>query len=325
LGSESTDQISNRHWISLLCLIWAMIALGQTPVLAQPVSPALLVGDDCYLTEDAAKLARQARGFDPMFCTQSNRDRDRATALYAAAIAAQPGAKVNAKLANRIAQLYAFYEDAPLKIKPDTARARQWWQQCVQLSDRKQLLWAEAHMGLAGSAIRGNDLISSIGHYKEILDVDEAALELPNWKLSRSKTGPDPEADAAELQRLRGELAQMKLVAVGNAFGVASAVDSAMADALILHVEGKYHGTELGNKAKTLRGKAKGTGPIAGMPELPSAAIASADAPISAAAPQAPAIAPFRISTSLLIVLILVVASGLAMVFGRRRGGTRAT
>ncbi len=38
--------------------------------------------------------------------------------LYEQAIGAQPGAKINAQLANRIAQMYAFFEDRPKNVRP---------------------------------------------------------------------------------------------------------------------------------------------------------------------------------------------------------------
>ncbi len=59
-----------------------------------------------------------------MFCPEDQRDRDKAAEVYARAINAQPGANVNAVLANRIAQLYGFYADPEKGIEPDRKLAQ---------------------------------------------------------------------------------------------------------------------------------------------------------------------------------------------------------
>ena len=101
-----------------------------------------------FANEVAARLFLDARQWDPNQASTPNRDK--AVELYAAAIGAQPGAEVNAFLADRVAQMYAFYEDRTAGFKPDPELARQWWELVVNQAASDQLLFHTALMGMYG-------------------------------------------------------------------------------------------------------------------------------------------------------------------------------
>lgn len=128
---------------------------GKVGRVSKPLPLGPNVEDDAldfhYGTPAAKKLVQEGRQFDPEFANGEMWDRDRAVALYADAIKAQPGAKLNAQLANRIAQIYAFNGNPAKGVKPNYAKAAEWWQRCLELTDRSQILWGQAQMGLASS------------------------------------------------------------------------------------------------------------------------------------------------------------------------------
>lgn len=117
---------------------------------------------EVYANIEAAELVEQARSFDPMYCAQDRRNRDKAIMFYEKAIAAQPGASINAAIANRIAQLYAFYEDKASNVHPIATKAAHWWNRSIEGTSPKQLLWAQAQMGIASASIMGRDWTSAI-------------------------------------------------------------------------------------------------------------------------------------------------------------------
>ena len=104
-------------------------------------------------------------------------------ALYEKAMALQPGAKINAVVANRIAQLYGYYGDRRRGIRPDYAKALQWWSRCIEETDPKQILWAEAHMGLGCMRVLVGKPRESAADFKAILDLDVIGVEWPPWKV----------------------------------------------------------------------------------------------------------------------------------------------
>jgi len=67
----------------------------------------VLIGPDLMIfgSPAALKLVEEARKVDPLYCPLEQSDRDEAARLYEQAVEAQPGAKSNAPLANRIAQM----------------------------------------------------------------------------------------------------------------------------------------------------------------------------------------------------------------------------
>jgi len=169
-----------------------------------PIEPAglqqakVIVGEngEFFGNARAERLVQEAKKSDPMFCPQEQRDRDKAALLYEQAIDAQPGAKYNAVLADRVAQMYATYEDKKKNVVPVPDRAIQWWNRCLELTNPKQLLWAQAQMGLASTAIIKGDAKSAAAAYDNILRVDANQIELEDWKFW-------PESDRYEAQRKR--------------------------------------------------------------------------------------------------------------------------
>lgn len=172
--------------------------------IAPPTSPG--VSPLIYGSPAAEKLVHQARQFDPLYCPREQSDRKRAVDLYRQAMEAQPGAKLNAVLANRIAQLYATYQNREKGVRFNPVKAVFWWNRCLELTDRTQLLWAQAQMGLATvGGIRGGSE-SSLFHLKEILKLDPNTIQLENWK--RHSTGPFRHLHQPD--RLRQELRELQ-------------------------------------------------------------------------------------------------------------------
>ncbi|MCL2701013.1 MAG: hypothetical protein FWE88_04900 [Phycisphaerae bacterium] len=116
--------------------------------------------DFIYDTQEAYDLVMQARKCDN---TSGNFDREKAVELYEKAIAAQPGAKINAELANRIGGMYSF------NTPTDRDKGRQWWKRALELASPGQLLWAQIQMGL--------------GDMDAILNMDFGNIELAEYKV----------------------------------------------------------------------------------------------------------------------------------------------
>jgi tetratricopeptide (TPR) repeat protein len=161
-----------------------------------------------YDTAISQELVRKARQFDPLYCRPEMRDRDQAVSLYQQAIEAQPGANLNAAIADRIAQLYAFYANKEQGVSPDPIRAAEWWERCLQSTDSTQLLYAQAHAGLASSAVMLRRLEESLEHYDEILKLDPDSVQLATWKSSTFST-PSPWHEA-ELRTTRQRLCELQ-------------------------------------------------------------------------------------------------------------------
>lgn len=161
-----------------------------------------------YETTEARDLVQQARQFDPLYSPVAQRNRDKAVELYQAAIEAQPGAVVNAALANRIAQLLAFNEDRQNGVFLKPAEAAEWWKKCGELTSSKQLLWAQSRMGLASTGVIRNSPQSSLPYLDEILQIDPDSLELESWK--KTSYLDNPRWREMELQRLRRKLIELQ-------------------------------------------------------------------------------------------------------------------
>jgi hypothetical protein len=152
--------------------------------------------EEIYDNVKAFELVLAARKVDPLYCAEKDRDRDMAANLYEQAIGAQPGAKINAQLANRIAQMYAFFEDRPKNVRPIPERAHQWWTRCLELTNSRQLIWSQAQMGLASVSMIGGNPRAVLDRYDEILRVDVSKMELDNWKVW-------PEGDSEGVKAIR--------------------------------------------------------------------------------------------------------------------------
>ena len=209
--------------------------------------PEFRIDDEIFDNEKAVELVKKARSLDPMFCSIPQRSPHQAAEIYAQAISAQSNAAINAQLANRIAQIYAFYEDRQSKIVPDPATAAKWWWNCVAMSNPRQLLWMQAQMGLGSVAAIQHTPLEAIERYKAILAVDETQLELPPWKMRA------PVNAQTELKQLRESAAEMKLVALENMLNAGRTISLDLAATLMKQVERDRPGSALAAKAEELR------------------------------------------------------------------------
>jgi hypothetical protein len=237
--------------VILAALKWpiAAYAIGETQ------NEKLIVGPDneIYGTEEAASLVAQARAFDPMYCSRDKANRDQAVVLYEEAIAAQPGAKLNAPLTNRIAQLYAFYEDKEKKIRPDRSKASMWWNQCLTATSSKQLLWAQAHMGLASAGVVGRDFMSALQHYNQILELDISQMELPDWQVwPAGDTERQRAALERERARLRDEVQGIQGAAADKQVYALKHVSRPAAYDALQKMAARFQGTPAGERASKL-------------------------------------------------------------------------
>lgn len=177
------------------------------PQAASAILPDNLIkGPDDWLFENetAMQLVIEARQSDPRYSPLGQQDRDAAIKKYEEAMAAQPGAKVNAVIADRIAQLLAFTANPQASVTPNPKEAAKWWERCTLMSSSNQLLWAQAKMGLASSGVMQKSPQESISYMREILEIDPDLIELENWKSSFYST--DMTWRKQERQRLRTEL-----------------------------------------------------------------------------------------------------------------------
>jgi len=157
-----------------------------------------------YGSEFAERLVQEARSFDPQSSLPPRRDRDLAISLYQQAIEAQPGAKVNAVLANRIAQLYNTFADKARGVYPRPDKAAEWWRRCLEFTDPTQLLWSQAQMGLASTTVMQRNPESAAAFYDQILAVDSNTIQLENWKRwGAPQTDEEAAALRQELERIR--------------------------------------------------------------------------------------------------------------------------
>jgi len=249
------------HQFSLgMVLFLAMLAAPMAAHADDNVQEPKLIVDrnnDIYGTQEAFDLVVQARTFDPMFCPEEQRDRDKAVALYVQAIAAQPGAKLNGPIADRIAQLYAFYAGKEagkeIEVKPDRSLACHWWNRCLELTSPNQLLWAQAQMGLASMGVIRGDRISALDHYSKILDVDFAQIELPDWKVwPDGETERDQAILERELAYLRESIEGIQTRAVEKKFLVLGRISKDAALEFIQSMAAKYKGTPTGERASNM-------------------------------------------------------------------------
>ena len=229
----------------------ALKVLAQT-IVHGPMPPvpvgAYIDGGLIFGNEQAANLVKQARIHDPNWAKQENRDIRKAIALYEKAIAAQPGAKINAMIANRIGQLYGFTEDPTRGVKPDPAKAAQWWARTIEYSESTQLIWAQAHIGSASAGVMQRDGMTAITHYQTILDVDPKTVQPRNWQVIRAPINSRNYLDLVAREQDRYKGAQIK--AVEKIHYVLSRRDKAAALREMQRIAEKYAGSHIGDKAQ---------------------------------------------------------------------------
>jgi len=192
--------LSGLVLVASLCLVAGYLS-GQTSTSAYGPAEGVIVGDEIYDNEVAANFAKRARKYDS---PPNLRERNLAMAVqyYSAAIDAQPGAKINAALANRIAQIYAFTTEPGGNWKNDRMKALQWWRRCRDMVSQDQLLWAECHIPMG--AFISSDAESALVAYEPVLSMDPDTLRLPDWKV-----WPDADTERGRRQ-LESEMANLR-------------------------------------------------------------------------------------------------------------------
>ena len=260
---------------SSLIAVLAALALPEAAHASEDVQEKLIVGrnNDIYGTQEAADLVSEARKFDPMTCPRGKADRDQAALLYEKAIAAQPGAKLNAPLANRIAQMYAFYANKERTVRPIHSKARLWWERCADFTNPQQLLWGQAQMGLTNVAAIDRDRLSPLDRCNKILEMDVSQVKLPDWKV-----WPEDSSDRSkallerERARLRKSMERIRGRAVEKQFYILSHTSKAAALEAMRDLASRYKGTPAGDRASDLAGirePAATDADAAAPPELP--------------------------------------------------------
>src|SRR5207244_1709016 len=94
--------------------------------------------------------------------------------------------------------------------RPDYKRAGEWWGKCAEWTDSTQLLWAQAQMGLASSAIASKQSGKAKSPYDKILSIDPNSIQLDK---SKGVSQMDLESRRQELARLRGEMLELQKTA----------------------------------------------------------------------------------------------------------------
>jgi tetratricopeptide (TPR) repeat protein len=223
----------------------------------------VVVRGEVYENPRAKDMVRKARWFDPLYAARGKENRDKAIALYEEAIGLQPGASINAALADRIAELYAFYECRERGIRPDWGKAASWWERCIELTDPRQRMWAEAHMGLGGSLLLSGHPEQAVAAYRAILDVNVEELECPRWQRAAGKQLENgTPADPSRMARSREAVRRIKRKAVGKIYYVLIRVDGAAAVSTMLEIAKQHDGTPVGADAKQLAEKALADGRV---------------------------------------------------------------
>ena len=230
-------------------LLSVLVAVVAVPSLGAEV----VAGKDkeIFGNPEAADMVQQARSFDPAHSRTA--DRDKAIELYEKAIALQPGARINAELAHRIAQLYSHYADPRLGIRAEPAKSVQWWQRTIQETNPRQLLWACAHMGLGCNKFISKEPNAGVAAFRAILTLDPDKIELPDWK-----AWPDPSTEHGrrqreeELARLRKDAHKIRVKAVEKIHYVMMRADRKAAAVTLLRIAKQYEGTPVGQRAAEL-------------------------------------------------------------------------
>jgi hypothetical protein len=193
---------------------------------------------------EAAELVQQARSFDP--ARSRTVDCYKAMEFYAKAIALQPGAKINAALCHRIAQIHAYR----LGVR---APAIVWWRRCLKETNPHQTIWIEAQMGLGSTTFLEEKCDEAVAAYEAVLAVDTEKMELPDWQAR-----PEPTTDTArrsreaELAVVRKMAEESRLKAVELTHYVMMLRDRKAAASTLARIAKRYEGTPVGKRAAEL-------------------------------------------------------------------------
>lgn len=255
-GGRHPGQTLRFVGVVLLTVLVSQTARAADLILITRPSGQVVVRDEVFGNEAAARKVVEARSYDPMFCREDQRSRDKAIALYAEAISLQPNTPINAELADRIAQMYAFYEDRKNGVWPEPAKAAEWWQRASTMVDRHQLLWLQLQMGLASAHVMDRDPVPAIEACKRIIAINPDELQLPPSKISMSrKLSPSlqPKWEQSELQKVRSRGASIRLKAVDQLAIACNRLGREAKAAVLDDIAAKYRGTPVGDIAHSLR------------------------------------------------------------------------
>ncbi len=174
--------------VVLTCCVVAGATFGDAPSPAEKT----LVDSQGYIhrTKAAADLVDQARQCDPLYGPRDKVDRSKAVDLYVKAIAAQPGADVNAALANRVGQMLAFNSDPAKGIRTEPGKAGLWWKRCAELAPPRDLLAGQAHMGVGSAVMMAGRFKDAMAAYREVVAFDPELVEVPTWRTMPGMRGP---------------------------------------------------------------------------------------------------------------------------------------
>ncbi|MHC4715696.1 MAG: SecDF P1 head subdomain-containing protein [Planctomycetota bacterium] len=192
---------------------------------------------------EALALYRKGKRYDGMYCKRGQADRRKAAGFYARAIEAQPYARVNAAIANRIAQMYAFNPPT------DPRTAQHWWRLCAEMTGPHQVLWFQAGMGLGSAGVMTRERVGALANYQAIVDVDTARIEPPEWVFRSSRKQYDLGRESA-----RRHMARIKTKAVEKIAYVLRR-DREKTLAAMRKIAEEHKGTPAGEKAAEILGR----------------------------------------------------------------------
>jgi len=258
-SATGAEQVAEGKGVVRLTLKTVAV-LGLVAALAHAgglVCAEAIVKGEIFGNREAAEAIMKARSFDPRFCSREDADREKAVTFYQKAIALQPGAKMNAWIAARIAQLYAYYGDRTKGVRAEPRKALPWWQRCIQETNPRQLLWAEAQAGLGSASFLTGDPETAAEAFRAILALEPETMELPDWRVW-------PHGDTeARRTRLEGERARVRqkadrarTKAVDNLYYVLIRYDGAAAVSAMADIAHDHRGTAVAEQATKLLAKA---------------------------------------------------------------------
>ncbi len=246
--------------VLLLAAVAASAAAQEKRPAADPPAPGAPVvrkmfgHDMIFANAQAADLAAKGMACDRNY--SPNGDYRKAVEFYAQAIAAQPGAKINAFLANRLAQIHAYTEDRAAGWRTDRAKGAEWWRRCIEASSPKQLIWAQAHIGIACSQTIEHDRPSAVEELEAVFEVDPVQVELPEWE-----HWPEPKSEREkaqrqmELDRERKRMEEAQRAALDTLLYITKGMGRAKAAEIMWGVAQRHAGTPAGDYARMLAGR----------------------------------------------------------------------
>ncbi|MHC4213736.1 MAG: tetratricopeptide repeat protein [Planctomycetota bacterium] len=210
-----------------------------------------IIENEIFDNKEVAQLIAQARKHDPMYCNPEDANRNKAVSYYEKAMQQQAGSKVNTVLANRIAQLYAFWEDNSKGIRHKPLKARRMWKRSIEWSDPNQLLWSQAQMGLASASVMTGDFESALTAYKKILEVNPDKIQNTDWQITSG--GQVQEKDSAiQTEHKKNYIKKMQIRAVENIFYISKRIDPETTITEMHNIAAKYENTPIEDRASKL-------------------------------------------------------------------------